>query len=157
MPEPGRPEAARAIWTVLPSPGASDSERRATIAHRRVAGSIRALIGGCLGILAYSFLSRAMGIAILTLSSLVLFAALVSPAVLYAGIERLIAVSSEWVKRFVTFATMVSLFYLLFLPFGKLSRRGRRDRLNRHFDADASTYWVSHRGTRDARSHRRLY
>jgi hypothetical protein len=36
---------------------------------------------------------------------------------------------------------MTLAFYLIFLPFGLLFRRGRRDSMRRYFEADQESYW----------------
>ena len=40
-----------------------------------------------------------------------------------------------------TWIVMVPIFYGVFLPFGLLFRRGRRDRMKRYYDPDAQSYW----------------
>jgi hypothetical protein len=47
--------------------------------------------------------------------------------------------------RGLTFVLMSGLFYTFFFPFGKLLRRGRRDRMKRWFEPDAATYWEARR------------
>ena len=39
---------------------------------------------------------------------------------------------------------MIPIFYLFFLPFGKLLRRGRHDRLRRYYESEAESYWEPH-------------
>jgi hypothetical protein len=43
-----------------------------------------------------------------------------------------------------TWIVMIPIFYLFFLPFGKLLRRGRNDRLRRYYEREAETYWEPH-------------
>jgi hypothetical protein len=74
----------------------------------------------------------------------VLLSALLSPHGLHAGLERLFEATGRAVGRAMTWIVMLPLFYLFFLPFGRLRRRGRRDRLRRYFEADADTYWEPH-------------
>ena len=43
----------------------------------------------------------------------------------------------------------IPLFYIFFLPFGKLLRRGRRDRMQRYSDEEAKSYWETPEDTDD--------
>jgi hypothetical protein len=56
------------------------------------------------------------------------------------------------IGRALTWLLLVPLFYLFFLPFGLLFRRGRRDRLKRYFDREATTYWETLEGPTAASS-----
>jgi hypothetical protein len=78
------------------------------------------------------------------MAALVLLTALVSPHGLHAAVQRLFEATGRAGGRGNTRLVMVPLFYLFFLPFGKLRRSGRRDRLRRWFDRDADTYWEPH-------------
>ncbi len=70
-----------------------------------------------------------------------LLSLLLSPTGLYAALQRLFAATGRAAGRITTWLVMVPLFYLFFLPFGRLLRRGRRDRLKRSFDRAAGSYW----------------
>ena len=71
---------------------------------------------------------------------------LVSPNGLYLGIERLFDLLGRLLGRGMTWLLLVPIFFLFFLPFGALLRRGRRDRLKRWFDPEADSYWEQHEG-----------
>ena len=88
------------------------------------------------------------------IAGFILLSALVSPTVVYAGIEKLFDSLGHLLGRAMTWLLMVPLFYLFFLPFGLLFRRGRRDRLRRYSERDAATYWERREGP-TAASHSR--
>ncbi len=124
--------------------GEAASEARPSAASVRARGSLQALLGAAVGLAAYLFWSKTVAVVAWVATAVVLFCALVSPHGLYALVGRLFDATGHVVGRAMTWIVMVPIFYLFFLPFGKLLRRGRRDRLQRHFDAEAETYWEPH-------------
>ena len=82
---------------------------------------------------------------VLCVAAIILFSALVSPTGLYRGIQGLFATLGNATGRALTWLMLVPLFYLFFLPFGVLLRRGRRDRLKRYFEPDKESYWEPHK------------
>jgi hypothetical protein len=147
----GRPEAAAEIWNWRePQIGAEaqESPQRA-----RVLGSLQAVGTALLGALLFNYWSSIVGTVVLGLAGVILASALISPTGLYLGIRRGFSALGQLTGRAMTWILMVPIFYLIFLPFGALFRRGRRDRLKRYFDTDAATYWDPHEGP-TASSHR---
>ncbi len=153
MSEPpvGRPEAAAAIWNwrsemskrVLPSP-----------ARARVRGVLQALSGMSIGALMLFFWSPTVGWVVLSIASVVLLSALVSPTGLFAGIERAFRALGISFGRLL----LAAVFYLFFLPFGALFRRGKNDRMRRFYELDAASYWESPDAARMiSTSRQRLY
>jgi formate-dependent nitrite reductase membrane component NrfD len=100
--------------------------------------------------------SRGLGITIASIGTLIGLCALLSPTALYAAISRLFTWTGFVLSRGVTWVAMVTLFYGVFLPYGKLFRRGRRDRLERYSEPEAPSYWKTRQPTRTG-SHERLY
>jgi hypothetical protein len=98
------------------------------------------------GAVLFAFWSRPIGTVVLVVGGTIGLSALASPTGLYAGIEGLFAALGRWTGRGLTWLLLVPLFYLFFLPFGLLLRRGRRDRLKRYFEQEAETYWEPHSG-----------
>ena len=140
----GRPEAAAAIWDWRGPDGSEAAPGGAGSARLR--GALRAALVAAAGLalllLGFSIPARVVfGVAVL-----VLLAALLSPSGLYLGLERLFAALGRATGRVLTWVLMTPLFYLFFLPFGLLFRRGRRDRLRRYADPSATTYWEPHEG-----------
>ena len=138
----GNPKAAAAIWHWRAEEPVS--EARPSAASVRLRGSLQALVGAAFGLASHLFWSKTVAIVAFTAAGLVLFCALASPHGLYALLRRLFEATGRVVGRAMTWIVMVPIFYLFFLPFGKLMRRGRRDRLHRYFDAEAETYWEPH-------------
>ncbi len=145
----GRPEAAEAIWNFT-------ADERATAAPSRVRlrGSLQALAGVGVGVVLFLFVSPTLGRIVMGIAGFILLSALVSPTVVYAGIEKLFDSLGHLLGRAMTWLLMVPLFYLFFLPFGLLFRRGRRDRLRRYSERDAASYWERREGP-TAASHSR--
>jgi len=138
----GSPKASAAIWRWRAE--VPESKMGPSAASVRVRGSLQALAGAAFGLACHLFWSKTVAIVAFTVAGVVLFCALVSPNGLYALLRRLFDATGRVVGRAMTWIVMVPIFYLFFLPFGKLMRRGRRDRLHRYFDAEAETYWEPH-------------
>ncbi len=137
----GRARAAAVIWRwrdAEPEPEAESSARM------RLRGSLQALGGAAFGLASYLFWSRTIAYLAFAAAALVLFAALVSPRGLYAFLRRVFDATGRGVGRAMAWVVMVPIFFLFFMPFGKLLRRGRHDRLRRYFEPDAETYWEPH-------------
>ncbi len=141
----GRPEAAAAIWSWRDRGGspAPDPTHGA-----RIRGSLQALATAAAATAVLLLWSRTVAALMFVFAALLLFAALASPGGLYAGLLRLFAATGHFAGWLLTWALLAPLFYAFFVPFGLLLRRGRRDRLARHYDAGAATYWES----RDSRT-----
>lgn len=157
--QPGRPEAAAVVWSwKRASPADSEKVGAGSATRARLRGVLQASVGAIVGLLVHRTLSPSVGTAILSVASIILLAALLSPRVLYSGIERLFSVTGRALARGVTWISLVTLLYLVFFPFGVLFRRGRRDRMRRRFEPEATTYWTpldSERPTPE--SYERLY
>jgi hypothetical protein len=155
-PRAGRPEAAAAIW----NPRGEASERPTEIASgsARLRGALQALGAGLIAALLFLFLSRLIGCIVGTIAAIILFSALLSPTGLFATIERGFQALGRVTGRALTFVLMSAVFYLVFLPFGLLFRRGRRDAMKRFYDREASTYWEPHSQDRaSAEAHLRQF
>ena len=138
--EQGRPEAAAAIWNWKVS---TDSSAEApSTARIRIRGALQAAVGVAVGALVYNFVSTTVGTLICAIGGSIGLAALVSPLGLFAVIERAFVALGGLLARGLTWVLMPSIFYLLFLPFGFLFRRGRRDAMKRYYDGEASSYWT---------------
>jgi hypothetical protein len=133
---PGRPEAAAAIWDWR---GTAAAPAHAAPVWRRAL--VQCAIGLAIALALAWWGARvlaaiAAGIALFTLA-----AALASPDGLYRRIERALEAFARWVGNALTWLFMALAFYLIFLPFGLLFRRGRRDSMRRYFEADQESYW----------------
>jgi hypothetical protein len=136
------PEAAAAIWRWRDGEAKGDAAPSA--ASVRLRGSLQALAGYAIAAAIHLFWSKTVAAVALALTTVVLFCALVSPHGLYALVRRLFDATGRVVGHATTWAVMTPIFYLFFLPFGKLLRRGRRDRLRRYYESEAETYWEPH-------------
>ena len=144
---PGRPEAAAVAWRSASVGGAREPlDGRGRIAAQT---AVAALVGASIAV----FGSRALGIALLSIAALVFTAAMISPRTVSNALGGLFASTGRIAGTGLTWLLMVPLFYLFFLPFGALLRRGRRDRLQRFTDVGAPTYWDAHEGPRAGSQH----
>lgn len=148
----GRAEAAAAIWSPQGTPVRARAQSNARVRRR---GALRAALMVAIGTLLYFFWSQIMAYVVFSLAAIVLAAALLSPRGLYAGMERLTEALGRVTGRALSFVSLSIIFYAVFLPFGALTRRGRRDPMKRFYEPDASTYWVQRvRGRRSSHAKR---
>lgn len=146
----GRAEAALVIWNWRdPQP---DGPAPLSASRARVRGSFQAAIVAAIGGLLLWLGVRILASVMLGAAAIVLLAALTSPRGLYAVLDRMARAIGRRIGRALTWLLLVPLFYLFFLPFGLLFRRGRRDRLKRYFDSQAPTYWEAVEGPTAASS-----
>lgn len=143
MQRAGRPEAAAEIWHWREPRAEAPQE---SPMRARVLGTLQGFGTAALAALLYVYWSQTVGTVVLCLAGVVLVSALISPTGLYLGIRRGFGALARLTGRGMTWILMVPIFYLIFLPFGLLFRRGRRDRLKRYFEADAPSYWDPHEG-----------
>jgi hypothetical protein len=119
-------------------PAASAAVEKRTL---RREGTIRALVGAAVGGLLFGFVSPRLAAFAWGLSGVVLLAALVSPSGIYAAIGRTLALLGHGIGRALAILLLTPVFFVFFLPFGRLLRSGRRDRLERWRDRAAPSYW----------------
>lgn len=152
----GRPEAAAEVWDWRRE--RSSSGDASTPSRARIRGSIQAAVGVAVAVLIFFFWSPMIAYVVSGFATLLFIAALASPTSLYPGFQRFFELTERLVGGVLTWMIMVLLFYLFFLPFGLLFRRGKKDRLKRHRDAEATTYWETCDGrTASPESAERLY
>jgi len=149
---PGEGHTRSPIWDWRGAPSERSSEDGLPRARRRA--SLRAGAAAAIGAAVYLLWARTLGVAIMTVACLLLAIALLAPSGLLQALERLFVRLGTFTARMLTWVLMVPLFYLVFLPFGLLFRRGRRDRLKRWLEPDASSYWEAHTGPTAASSSR---
>lgn len=135
----GRPEAAAAIWSWRER----DAIERARIAKLRRSGVLRALVAMIAASALWLYFERpmlaaiALGIALLTLTL-----ALASPGGAYVALSRGVDRVGALVGAVLTWVLLTPVFFLFFVPFGLLLRRGARDRLRRRFERERASYWT---------------
>lgn len=133
---PGRPEAAAVIWS-----GEPHRESQPQAGRARLRGVVRALVVACVGSLVFLYWSRVIGTIALSIAIIVGLSALISPNGVYAAIERLVDKLAHATGVALSWVLLIPVFYLVFLPFGLLFRRGRRDSMKRFIDEDCESYW----------------
>jgi hypothetical protein len=153
----GRPEGAAAIWNW----GIADAlPAEESVGKIRLRGGVRALIAGSLGGLIYYFLTPygrhfgLIGTIVISIACIVFLAAMLSPKGLYAIFERMLAAMSRQFGRILSWLVLPGIFYGVFLPFGALLRRGKRDNLQTFYDSESETYWSDRDDVRTASKNR---
>lgn len=144
----GRAEAAAAVWRwqdAVEDSGSGEGAGRA-----RLKGLLQATLAAAVGAGLYFWGRTTVATVVFSVAAIVGLSALVSPTGLFRAIEALFAALGAATGRALTWIVVVPLFYVFFLPFGALMRRGRRDRLQRFYEQDASSYWEPHAGVRAA-------
>ena len=145
--QPGRPEASAVIWTWRPPTAAP----KPPMGPVRLRGVLQAAVGlAVAGGLAWLG-QRTPARVVATVAATIALAALLSPLGLFAAIERAFTALGGWIGKALTWVLLPIVFYVFFVPFGLLFRRGRRDSMQRFFDPAATTYWTQ-RETRTRRS-----
>jgi hypothetical protein len=135
----GRPEAAAEITPPIDRT-AGEAMR---VAKLQRSGVLRGLVAICAaGVLFYFGRWIASSVAA-SLGSLTLGLALASPTKGYVALSRGVERLGELVGTFLTWVLLAPAFFLFFVPFGLLARRGRGDRIGRRFDRAAKTYWIT--------------
>ncbi len=150
----GRPEAAAVIWDWQ---GSTRPEGSGPVGRARLRGVLQALMAAGVGVLLLVLGVRLLATVVLALASLLLVSALVSPAGIYAAIERAFRALGRLVGQALSWILLPLIFYGVFLPFGLLFRRGRRDRMKRLFEDGAASYWQPHRTIPASKSYRRQF
>ena len=154
QPKRGRAEAAASIWDWRGRESGAQPTEPVRSVLIRVAR--QALVGATAGGLIFHFVSPAVGSIVLTIAAVILTSALLSPRGLFAAIEKLFASLGVGIGRAFTWILLPAIFYLFFVPFGVLFRRGQRDSMKRFYEPDADSYW-SPRDDVKAASHSRQY
>ena len=107
----------------------------------RLQGTIRALVGGGIGLIVYVFGYPVLGSLILFVAGVTLAAASLSPTSIYPMIQELVVALQLLVRKLLTFLSLVFLFYAFFVPFGLLFRRGKKDPMERWTHRPLDSYW----------------
>jgi hypothetical protein len=153
----GRAEAAAEIWDWRRAKDARRDEA-AEARRSRLRGAVQALVAASAGAILLFFSLRWPAFLAFALAGVLGLSAIVASRSLHVAIERGLQALGRGTGTLLGWVLLVPVFYLFFAPFGRLLRRGRRDRLQRRFDPDAESYWEPHRGMRVASdSHRRPY
>jgi hypothetical protein len=106
-------------------------------------GSVQALVGAAAAGVLFALGHPNLGGVALTLAVVVGGAAWLSPAGAYTRIRRGLEWLGTGIGTMLTWILMVPLFYLFFLPFGLLFRRGHRDPMEREFPTGSASCWRS--------------
>ena len=143
----GRPEAAAAIWNWQLSTTLEPSADAAALRRR---GVLEALLPAAIGSVLYFYVSTLGGTIVLTIAALVFVSAVASPTGVHAVLKRGFDALAMRLARLISWMVLRSLFWGIFVPFGKLMRGGARDRMQRFNDPTRSSYWSRREGERVA-------
>jgi len=135
---PGRPEAAAAIWVWRDR----ESDERARLAKLRRGGVIRAVVAGLAAGVLFAIERPIVASIAVGIGTLTLVLALASPRGAYAALSRGVDRVGALIGALLTWVLLTPVFFLFFVPFGLLMRRGARDRLRRRFERERASYWT---------------
>jgi hypothetical protein len=135
---PGRPEAAAAIWVWRDR----ESDERARLAKLRRGGVIRAVVAGLAAGVLFAIERPIVASVAIGIGTLTLLLALASPGGAYAALSRGVDRVGALIGALLTWVLLTPVFFLFFVPFGLLMRRGARDRLRRRFERERASYWT---------------
>lgn len=107
----------------------------------RVHGARRAGIGLGAAALLHVLGHGRIALIAASLATMILATALVSPNRAYVALTKYLDLFGKSVGRLLTLLTMIPIFYLVFLPFGLLLRRGKSDPMKRFFERESLSYW----------------
>jgi hypothetical protein len=136
-PRPGRPEAAATAWERVDQMDAPESPAKV-----RRKGALQAAGGVVVGGVLYGYFGlTTLPYMMFAAASVLLLSSLLSPGGVYRALESFLGAIASRLGRGVMWVALASIFYLFFMPFSLLFRRGRRDRLARSFEPEAESYW----------------
>lgn len=142
----GKPEAA----LVISPPVDRASIEAARVASLRRGGLVRALIGFTFAGVLFFFDRPIAASVALSISVLTAVLAITSPTKGYLALTRAVDRLGALIGTALTWLLLAPVFFLFFVPFGLLARRGKRDRIGRRFDRSAATYWITRPTKTDA-------
>ncbi len=135
----GKPEAAAVIWAPDAAGRRNLGEAVRSARKRGLTRSAMSLVAGAgLTYIGWKF----AGAFAMALGALTLVAVLASPLGAYGRLERAGAEIARLVSAAMTWLVMTSVYLLFFTPFGRATRHGKRDPLQRGFDPQAPSYWI---------------
>lgn len=132
--------ASLAVWDPTGSRGTEKLARKKKQA--RTTAAVQCVVGLALGLLIYFLLSRIFGVIVCSIALLLAVLAFVAPIAVYEPIKRGIAWLSIMVGLAISFVVLLLLYYLFFVPFGLLFRKGGRNKLGLAFVKEQPSYWV---------------
>ena len=155
----GRPEAAAVCFDWESRAAVQDGADGSPAMAARKRGVRQAAITAALAALIFFvFHWEHVGRVVFGVASVLLLTSLATPLTIYAAIERLVAWIAHRLEKGVTWLLMAVIFNLLFAPFGRLFRSGKRDSMKRWYEPEQETYWNDRAPDAvTADSRRRLY
>lgn len=125
---------------------APSTERKPDIAALRRRASLQCLAGAA-GAAGFWFFGReTMASVVAGITGLSFLLAMFSPARGYTALQRALERFGHYLGLILSWLLLVPLFYLFFLPFGLLFRRGSKDPMQRRWSQGSESYWVKRDG-----------
>jgi hypothetical protein len=144
-----RPSAASVVWNWR---AGRDSDAQARHVYSRRQGAVHSFIGLVIAGILFVLGQRTLAMIAGSLATLSFLLAMISPAGLYTRLRHGVAQLGVWIGIALSWILLVPLFYLFFLPFGLLLRRGARDSMERNLDSTAMSYWKKRKEVTGVRS-----
>ena len=133
-----RPSASTIVWNWRDGRNHSAHTRHV---YSRSQGAVHSFIGLVIAVILFVLGQRTLALIAGSLATLSFLLAMISPAGLYTRLRRGVAQLGVWIGIALSWILLVPLFYLFFLPFGLLLRRGARDSMERNLDSTGTSYW----------------
>jgi hypothetical protein len=139
-----RDTSSSVVWNWR-NPTSAEPAAQSHVSRRR--GALQSLIGFSIATILFLLGHRILAFIGAGISTLTLLIALTFPRALYARWHDGVARLGSWVGAALSWVLLVPTYYLIFLPFGLLLRRGSRDSMERSLDPDADSYWKPRRSS----------
>ena len=132
-------QASKSVWD--PTGERAKEQTRALKSKRINRALFQGGVGVVIGPLLFLFVHETLGFIVFFFTGLTLVLGLLSPLSGYAAFEKAVGGVAWLLGTIAGWITLIPLYFLFFLPFGLLLRRGRRDRLARRFPGNLESYW----------------
>jgi hypothetical protein len=144
-----KPSASSIVWNWRYG---RDHSARTRLVYSRRQGAVHSFIGLVIAAILFVLGQRTLAMIAGSLATLSFLLAMISPAGLYTRLRSGVAQLGVWIGIALSWILLVPLFYLFFLPFGLLLRRGARDSMERNLDSTAMSYWKKRKEVTSVRS-----
>ena len=145
----GRPPVSSVVWNWR---AGRDSDAQARHVYSRRQGAVHSFVGLVIAAVLFVLGRHTLALVAGSIATLSFLLSMISPAGLYTQLRRGVAQLGVWIGIALSWILLVPMFYLFFLPFGLLLRRGARDSMERNFNDTTGSYWKKREDSTGGRS-----